>query len=588
MFHRDRPSIRFIKKHPLLTAIALIFLIFLAGRVLAALRPEAVPERAEQIKSVELMRVSDINQELSAVQTTGEVEALQQVELKSEVFAKITRVHVTLGQRVSAGQLLMNFDAGNLAAQRDQAAAEVDRAIAAKAQLQAQVSVAEASLDRTKSATENAVAAAKSALALAQNNLLLNHDTLNSRIVQDAFDNARGTFVSAQSAMTTVLMTADSIVGIDNEGINDSYEAKLAGYDLNTLSRAKRTYRQIRAQKRSFDVTFTNGIAPDQNIEDALGQTADLLLEYQRLMSDVSDVLANTAPSPEGAMSQAVYDGLVGNIQGARGIVTGQYSAVIAQQQAIANAKNAADNTEVTYNQAVRNLQAVEAQAKAEVATAEAQLAQARAAIASQDALIAGARAQVRSINASLGKTSIRTPISGTIGVLPVRVGELVNSGSVVASVVNTKGLQIRAYLGADEINGISVNGSVRVDNRFDAVVSHVAPSIDPATRKVEVIVIVTETDAPIVVGDFVDVSIEPTVDLSPQESIYIPLAAVQIGADRKAVFIVNESGVVEARSVEVARISGDKVEITSGLEDIEFIVASVRGIEEGQTVNIL
>ena len=118
----------------ILIGIALIACIGLLGyRILsnksAAEAPETNTSTAQIVKEVSLLAVETI-QEKSFIETIGEVEALEQVSLKSEVSGQITSVSVTLGQTVRKGQVLFRVDNSGLLAQRGQAQAGLQSAIA--------------------------------------------------------------------------------------------------------------------------------------------------------------------------------------------------------------------------------------------------------------------------------------------------------------------------------------------------------------------------------------------------------------------------------------------------------------------------
>ena len=103
-----------------------------------------------------------------AILATGQVEALQQVDLRPDVEGRVVRLLFTEGQRVSAGAPLVKIDDAELAAQV--ARAEADRDLAQQALVRAQQLVADraaapADLERAE-ATARSAAASLDLLAL--------------------------------------------------------------------------------------------------------------------------------------------------------------------------------------------------------------------------------------------------------------------------------------------------------------------------------------------------------------------------------------------------------------------------------------
>ena len=590
LFHRDKKIVRFAKQRPKTAAGIVLVVLVLGFRIVSGMGGQPIDEAQERLTSVALLDVATISQELASVETTAEVEALEQVELKSEVFAKVTRVHVGLGDNVVPGQLLVSFDAANLSAQRAQAVAELDRSLAAKAQLQAQLTAAEANHNKVLVSTNNAIASAQSQLDTARTNLRLGQDAAESAVVRDAYQDLINTLRSTVVVLADALNTADSVLGVENNLVNDAYEDGFSFFAPSLYSRTRATFAGARDARFQAEALLQplSGQSAVQDLETATVAVEDTLERVSQLLFDTKQILDLSRPVTEG-LDDATLTALRSSVSGAQTAVTTAGTGLTNAIQGVDVARNSLSSNQITFEQAERNLSAVRAQASADVAASDASVAQARASLDSQDALIAGARASIANINASLAKTSVRSPIRGTVSVLPLRVGELVSSGALVASVVNTDGLQVKARISSEDIDGIVVGAAARIEERIDAVVTHVAPSIDPQTRKVEVIMAITDETAPVVVGQFVDVSITPAQEPVEDESqsVFVPLSAVRIGADGKYVFVLNEENIVEQKSVEVARISGEKVEITSGLEQVQRIVASVRGIQAGEEVTI-
>lgn len=160
-------------------------------------------------------------------------------------------------------------------------------------------------------------------------------------------------------------------------------------------------------------------------------------------------------------------------------------------------------------------VQSQAASARAGVAAAEAQMALAQRQFESAQTLYeAGAmsqiefqssQAQVEAAQAQLeaaqaastgatemaSHTVVRTPISGAISTKVVSLGEAVNPGQSLFTVVNTSALELEGHVGVDEAARISVGAPVEfhIDaypgQTFRGTVARVQPTADPVTRQV-------------------------------------------------------------------------------------------------------
>lgn len=199
------------------------------------------------------------------------------------------------------------------------------------------------------------------------------------------------------------------------------------------------------------------------------------------------------------------------------------------------------------------------------------------------DAQVKQALGALRAAQANLSKTILRTPISGTVNSLPVRVGDFVGNQAVVARVANNNALEVVTYVGDQELNAFVEGATVIIEDSHQGIVTEVAPAVDPVTRKTEVR-IALET-AEVQNGD--TVSISKSFELSDSnQPISIPLSAVKFEIEDGKVFVV-ENGVLVAKSVELGAVRGGSVVITSGLSTTDEFVIDARGLTEGTEVEI-
>lgn len=204
-------------------------------------------------------------------------------------------------------------------------------------------------------------------------------------------------------------------------------------------------------------------------------------------------------------------------------------------------------------------------------------------------AQIASAEAGVKNLEAQLAKTVITSPIAGQISALPLRSGELASPGQLIATVVGSGGLQIKAYVSGEDLNRIKKDASVTIRGNIKGKVMSVAPSVSSVNKKAEIKISITDPNASLVVGESVQAFVDaPRTEASLTSGTYIlPIQNVKIVPGDAYVFTVDGAGKVQRVPVVLGEVKGDFIEIKSGLTDDMNIVSPVYEINEGETVHV-
>jgi len=200
------------------------------------------------------------------------------------------------------------------------------------------------------------------------------------------------------------------------------------------------------------------------------------------------------------------------------------------------------------------------------------------------------AQSGVRNLEAQLAKTIITSPISGTVAALPLRTGEFAAPGTLIATVVGGEGLQVDAFASAEDISRISRGSLVTINGVATGTVSTISPSVNPLNKKVEVKILVQNSaKSPLVIGQTVNAHITATPlaqTLAGANSTYrLPIQNVKIVPGQAYVFTVDADSKLVRHDVTLGAVTGDFVEITSGMTPGMKIVSPVYELEAGQTV---
>lgn len=210
--------------------------------------------------------------------------------------------------------------------------------------------------------------------------------------------------------------------------------------------------------------------------------------------------------------------------------------------------------------------------------------------LTAKDAAVRQAEAQRALAVAALEKKIIRAPLSGTINSLSIAVGDVVSPGQAVAVVANNNALRVKTYITEQERVYVTVGSQVLIKDTYAGVVTQIAPALDPVTRKIEVLIGVSEIDAKLVNGQSVRVAIARSgdvEDVNVREGVRIPISALNIGTKETAVFGVDENNMVVSYPVEIGPVFGETVLITGDLDPLLRIVTDARGLKVGEEVTV-
>lgn len=178
------------------------------------------------------------------------------------------------------------------------------------------------------------------------------------------------------------------------------------------------------------------------------------------------------------------------------------------------------------------------------------------------------AQAQTQLINAQIGKTSIRAPFSGTIGLRNISPGTYVTPTTLITNLVNSNQIKItfsipEKYATQMKVNSIitfTVSGSNEI---FQAKVYALEPSVEVATRTLKVRAIAENAQGKLLPGTFANVTL-PLDEV--QGAFVIPTEAIVPVQGGKKVFIT-KNGHAQEVTVETGTRTDKDIVVLSGLK---------------------
>jgi membrane fusion protein, multidrug efflux system len=233
----------------------------------------------------------------------------------------------------------------------------------------------------------------------------------------------------------------------------------------------------------------------------------------------------------------------------------------------------AADAALARINQErARELRRAEANTQADLDAAEARAKQADAVVAT--------------LRATIAKKSIRAPFDGRIAIRQVELGQVVSSGTPIASLQSVDPIYADFWVPQQALADLRQGQAARMrtdifpNASWDGEVTTVNPEVDPSTRNVRVRATFGNADARLRPGMFVNVEVhsaekQPVLVVPATAVLYAPYGdsifalEAQKGADGKPVLLARQ------RFVRLGERRGDLVAVLSGLSAGETVVSS-------------
>jgi membrane fusion protein, multidrug efflux system len=211
-------------------------------------------------------------------------------------------------------------------------------------------------------------------------------------------------------------------------------------------------------------------------------------------------------------------------------------------------------------------------------AVAARELDRARSELVAAQAAVTQARAQVSSSSSQLGDATVRSPITGLVAKRSVSKGDVVMMGTALYEVIDPSTMRLDASVASDDLAalapGKSVDFAVRgyPGQKFQGTIARIAPSADPVTRQIQVLVDLPNPGNKLVAGLYA----EGRVAVAQVEGLILPLAAIDLTGDQPTVLRVKD-GVLERSVIAIGvRDERDEIaEVTAGVGDGDIVVLS-------------
>ena len=531
--------LRTMPRYYTIPAGVLIMVICIAAYMHSRAAGTAAVDATDGLSHVHIASIASLSSQSGPLPVTGKVTSLNEATILAQTSGEIVSLSHALGDRVSAGGVIAQF--------------ENSSQLAAVLQAQGAYDAAQANLDKVLNGNRSElVDISQTTAAKAQTNLA---QTKTSTI--DTIRNAYGVNDDAIRSKLDVVFSNPRTTNVQ--------------FSMNTSNQS--IVNKITQERVTVEAMLNAEAERSQNLNassDLVAELAQAADDTRQLKSFADDVAAalNIAIASQ-SISQTTISGYIASASAVRSSFSTSLSALSAASQALTAASAQADVASTQLQQDTSGSR------PEDDAAARAALKQAQGAL--------------NAAQANLEKTIVRSPISGTIVSLPVTRGDFVSSFAQVAEISNPQALQIKVYVTSDDARTIAVGGAVAIEGGVTGVVTSIAPAIDPSTNKIQVGVGITGDQGSLTDGETVTVTIdrvnEKTATATKSSAaILIPIVAAKITPAGTFVFTVASSTLI-AEPVTLGAILGDQITVVSGLTSDATIVTDARGLSDGQSV---
>jgi len=189
---------------------------------------------------------------------------------------------------------------------------------------------------------------------------------------------------------------------------------------------------------------------------------------------------------------------------------------------------------------------------------------------------VAVQEAEIELMQAQIGKTEIRAPFDGIVGLRFVSEGAFVNASTRIATLQRLDHLKVDFAVPERYAGKVGKGGAVTFtvaggERMFVGEVQATDPRIDPGTRTLLVRAICPNPDGRLLPGTFANVELTLS---RTEQAILVPAVAVVSGVSDKNVF-VSVDGKAERRTVETGTRTESTVQVLSGLRLGDIVITS-------------
>ena len=199
------------------------------------------------------------------------------------------------------------------------------------------------------------------------------------------------------------------------------------------------------------------------------------------------------------------------------------------------------------------------------------------------------AEAELSQAQAANDRLTLRAPFAGTVDTVDIEVGEWVQAGTPIATLLSLDPIVIKAEIGEQDIANVQVGAQAQVrlvdGSELPARIRHVARQATEKTRTFVIDVALPNTDGKIPAG----MTAEVRLFAPPRPAVTVPRSILTMSEEGKiGLRVVGQDNIARFAAVEIIE-DGENGLVVAGIpEGLRVIVAGQDLIRDGDTVNVV
>lgn len=326
---------------------------------------------------------------MTTVSGSGQISSSNQVDIKPEadVESKISKITVKAGDKLKQGDVIAELETKEFMRNVNNAKNSLNIAVAnlntkLAGLTKEELIISENSVKTAKMAYDNSLISLENAKQTAEDNLskmqlALDNAKLSLENAQRNYDNSLTTqgintdsssrdltnsYTSAQNlagttliSMRSALTSADNILGIDHDPVNQALKTLLGAKKSQSVEDAKNSYITAKSALNDYDKAYNETAInwKQAEVDNLLVKALNVLQLMKKMQSDIYDALANTVTSSD--LSQSTLDGYKQTISSSESSIISSLNSVQSAQQSIYNAKNGITTTGITATSSINS-----------------------------------------------------------------------------------------------------------------------------------------------------------------------------------------------------------------------------------------
>ena len=583
-------------------------------------KAENTEPQKETLPEVEIMEVSFNGEQKISI--NGEVSASQSATLTAEFKADVRSVFVKPGDSVKKGEILILLDSNSVQQSFDTAQQSLNNtqqtlsqtySSASKTIESAKISLETAQTTYNNLLTQNTISRKQAQDALDSVKLNLDLSTtsaetsletaekslekireLNASSEQSAKDNLENSINSVSSNIVIAINASDQILGV-SEVYDDSasiWEGNLGALQKETKNNAETALSKLINSFDNYTESYDSAKSIMQEADDSLDKTLQML-KQSTTGSNFSQTTLNTSINTitaQIASTQQLLTSLISTKNALDQTLAGNASSLTSAEQGVESAKNNLNltlqnsngksqniiNAEAQYEATIAQLNSAEDTAIQQVESAQAFYESAKKGAdlsrTSANSGLTGAQGSFEQAKINQEKLLIKAPFDGKVIDVPVKVGDEINMGGILAQIENDDVLKIITYLTPSQAKKINIGDTVKIASQSEDIISAISSSVDPIIKKNKVEIL--HKNPYLHSGQTVPLVFTVNLNFADENGvIFVPLVAVHVTSSENYVWTIDKNMKTVKTEVETGEINGNQIAVISGLKEGDKII---------------